>query len=67
MVSPFPERPSLEFLRKQAKDVLKAHDARDPSCCEVLRWLRRFAQADDMAIFVYQDALWHEIASPDGS
>lgn len=50
MVFALPERPSLEFLRKQAKDLLKAHDARDPSCCEVLRALRRFAQANDTAI-----------------
>jgi GNAT superfamily N-acetyltransferase len=50
MVSALPERPSLEYLRKRAKDLLKAHDARDPSCCEVLRALRRFAQADDAAI-----------------
>ena len=50
MVSSLPESPSLEYLRKRAKDLLKAHDAGDPSCCEVLRSLRRFTGADDAVI-----------------
>jgi GNAT superfamily N-acetyltransferase len=50
MVSSLPERPSLEYLRKRAKDLLKAHDGGDPSCCEVLRRLRRFEGADESAI-----------------
>jgi GNAT superfamily N-acetyltransferase len=50
MVSALPESPSLEYLRKRAKDLLKAHGAGDPSCCQVLRALRRFARADDAAI-----------------
>lgn len=37
-----PARPDLELLRKQAKDILKAHRAGDPSCCEILRALRPF-------------------------
>ena len=50
MVSSLPVQPSLEYLRKRAKDLLRLHDRGDPSCCEVLRALRRFAQADDSAI-----------------
>ena len=50
MVSSLPERPSLEYLRKRAKDLVKAHDDGDPSCCGVLRAIRRFAGADDSAI-----------------
>ena len=42
-----PERPSLEQLRKQAKDLLKAQRQGDASVCPVLRHLPRFAGASD--------------------
>lgn len=45
-----PSKPSLEQLRKQAKDLLKSHRAGDPSCCPVLRRLNRFADATDAGI-----------------
>ena len=45
-----PIRPDLDHLKNEAKGVLKAHRAGDASCCEVLRHLRRFAEAPDAAI-----------------
>lgn len=42
-----PERPNLEQLRKQAKDLLKAQRQGDASVCPVLRRLSRFAGASD--------------------
>ena len=45
-----PIQPNLEHLKNEAKSLLKAHDAGDPSACPVLRKLRRFASADDAAV-----------------
>jgi len=45
-----PPRPSLEQLRKQAKDLLKAHKAGSPDACQALRLLRRFKHAGDADI-----------------
>ncbi|MCL2640932.1 MAG: hypothetical protein FWD53_08825 [Phycisphaerales bacterium] len=45
-----PPRPNLEQLRKQAKDLLKAHHAQDPAACSVLRQLYRFRGKDDTQI-----------------
>ncbi len=45
-----PARPSLEQLKKQAKDLLKAAKAGDASACPVLRLHARFAQSPDEAI-----------------
>jgi hypothetical protein len=42
-----PPRPSLDQLRHQAKDVVKAHRAGDAEGCAVLRQLPRLASADD--------------------
>jgi hypothetical protein len=42
-----PERPNLEQLRKQAKDLLKAQRQGDASVCPVLRHLPRFAGSSD--------------------
>ena len=50
MPSSLPDSPSLEFLRKQAKDVHKAHRNGDPSCCNILRNLRQFAGQSDADI-----------------
>jgi hypothetical protein len=52
-----PHRPNLEQLRKQAKDLHRAHRAGDPSCCSTLRWLSRFAKADDALILGSQVSL----------
>lgn len=42
-----PPRPSLEYLKKEAKDILGAHGRRDPTACAVLKNLRQFAGARD--------------------
>jgi len=42
-----PPRPSLEQLRKQAKDLRKAQRQGDASVCPILRRLARFATAAD--------------------
>ena len=42
-----PARPSLEQLKKQAKDLLSAHKRKDPGACDTLRLLHRFAKATD--------------------
>jgi hypothetical protein len=50
MARSLPERPSLEHLRKQAKDILQAHKAGNASACAGLRRLHRFADASDEQI-----------------
>ncbi|MGD1002230.1 MAG: hypothetical protein ABSA67_16200 [Candidatus Brocadiia bacterium] len=45
-----PDRPNLDQLRKQAKDLLKAHKQGDVSACRVLRHLSRFAASSDQDI-----------------
>lgn len=45
-----PARPSLEQLKKQAKDLLKAVKAGEASACPVLRLHARFAESPDEAI-----------------
>jgi type II secretory ATPase GspE/PulE/Tfp pilus assembly ATPase PilB-like protein len=42
-----PPRPSIVFLQKEAKDLLKKHRASDASCCPTLRYHFRFSKADD--------------------
>ena len=42
-----PPRASLEHLRKEAKSLLKAHEAADPRVCETLRLLPRLAGKSD--------------------
>ena len=51
--------PSLEQLRKQAKDILKAHKQGAPTCCDVLRHLRQFARSPDAEILAGPVALNH--------
>jgi len=45
-----PDKPSLEHLKKQAKDLHKAHKAGDHAACETLRRLNRFAEVADEEI-----------------
>jgi hypothetical protein len=55
-------RPDFTQLKHQAKDLLRAHERKDPAACPVLRRLRRFsgkASADDAAILAAPLAL-HE-------
>ncbi|MBT3296145.1 MAG: type II/IV secretion system protein [Verrucomicrobia bacterium] len=42
-----PSHPSVRFLQKEAKDLLKAHKSGDPSCCATLRYHFRFSRASD--------------------
>lgn len=60
MTRSLPSRPSLRFLREQAKDLLKAQHRKDPGACGVLRLLRRFREADDHKILTADVAL-HEV------
>jgi len=57
MSQSLPKAPNLEQLRKQAKDLLKAHRARDRSVCPTLRCLRPFAQASDEEILAAEVSL----------
>lgn len=50
MTRQLPSKPSLEQLRKQAKDIHKAHKKADPSCCAVLRHLKSLADKPDADI-----------------
>lgn len=50
MTRQLPSKPSLEQLRKQAKDIIKAHKKADPSCCTVLRRLKKFEGKSDEEI-----------------
>jgi len=59
MTRRLPSRPSLEHLKCQAKDLLKAHRRGDPSACKTLRLLHRFAKASDEEILSADLAL-HE-------
>jgi len=45
-----PIEPNLEFLKGEAKDLLKAHAKGDASACPVFRRLKRFSRADDSRI-----------------
>lgn len=47
MPQPLPDRPNLHYLRTCAKSVLKSHRARDPSCLDMLRGVKRFAGKSD--------------------
>jgi len=47
MTTALPARPNIEHLKKQAKQLLKAHNAADPSACTTLRRLHRFTNATD--------------------
>jgi hypothetical protein len=52
-----PSQPSLEYIRKEAKRLLAAHRSGDPSPCEILRTLRRFAGAADADILASEVSL----------
>jgi len=51
-VRPLPEKPSLQHLKYQARDVLKGHAARDPAVAQRIREFHpRWAKASDAKIF----------------
>jgi len=60
MAPQLPSRPSLEHLKNQAKDLLKAHRAGDRAACETLHVLRRFGGASDEDI-VASDVTLQEV------
>ena len=47
-----PERPSIDQLRKQAKDILRAHRARDAAACAVLRRIARLRELPDAELLL---------------
>lgn len=50
MTRSLPSKPSLEQLKKQARNVLKSHKSRDTSCCAVLKNLYQFKDKPDSAV-----------------
>jgi hypothetical protein len=50
VMSPLPATPSLEHLKKQAKQLLAAQRRGMPQCCPILRRLHRFAGSSDEEI-----------------
>lgn len=57
MTKSLPERPNLTNLKKQAKSLLKAHKAGDPTVCAVLRHLHRFSGMADSEILAAEIVL----------
>jgi len=45
-----PDRPNIQQLKKQAKDLLKAHKKGDTSVCEVLSRMHRFSESTEQEI-----------------
>ncbi|MGC2112149.1 MAG: ankyrin repeat domain-containing protein [Candidatus Korobacteraceae bacterium] len=57
-VKPLPSNPNLDHLKYQAKDLLKAHAARDPEAAQRIREFHpRFPKAMDAEIFAAQLSL----------
>jgi hypothetical protein len=54
-----PPKPSLRYLKEEAKDLVKAHRRGDARCCRVLHSLRRFAESADAGILASEVRL-HE-------
>lgn len=54
-----PDKPSLEYLHKEAKDLLKAKRSGDRKVCDVFRFLGRFTHASDQEILSAETSL-HE-------
>lgn len=47
MTRPLSSKPDLEQLKRQAKELLKAQQAHDPSVCPILRHLSQFADVPE--------------------
>jgi len=52
-----PEAPNLEQLRKQAKELVRAHRSGDAAACDMLRRLGRFKGASDEEILAAEVSL----------
>ena len=64
-----PDAPNLEQLRKQAKELVKAHRSGDPAACDTLRRLGRFKGASGEEILAAEVSLsdaQHAIAAAYG-
>ncbi len=59
MTRSLPRRPSLRYLREEAKDLIRSQRTGDASSCPVLRRLRRFTSASEREILSARVAL-HE-------
>lgn len=57
MTKSLPPKPSVKFLKLEAKSILKAHKNGDSSCCEILRHLHRFKGKPDAEILNAQTSL----------
>ena len=57
MTKSLPPKPSVKFLKLEAKSILKAHKQGDTSCCEILRHLNQFKGKSDQEIFNTQASL----------
>lgn len=60
-----PERPDIDHLKNEAKSILKAHRAKDSSCCSVLRVLprlKRLSDQDLLATHVSLQQVQHALA-----
>lgn len=52
-----PSSPNMQHLKDEAKALLKAHKKGDPSCCDALKQIRRFADKTDQEILAGTVAL----------
>ncbi|MFA6717151.1 MAG: DUF1835 domain-containing protein [Victivallaceae bacterium] len=57
MTKSLPPKPSVKFLKLEAKSILKAHKNSDFSCCEILRHLHRLKGKSDREILAGQTSL----------
>jgi hypothetical protein len=57
MTKSLPANPSLEYLKNEAKSILKAHKQGNSSCCDVLRNLHQFKDKPDREILDSQTSL----------
>lgn len=57
MTKSLPPKPSVKFLKLEAKSILKAHKNGDASCCETLRHLNQFKGKPDAEILNTKTAL----------
>jgi hypothetical protein len=57
MSKSLPGRPNFEHLKNEAKSLLKAHREGEPTCCDTLRNLHRFAGKPDQEVLSASVAL----------
>lgn len=51
MSKSLPTAPSMEHLKKQAKDLRKSHKNRNPECCKILKLLHQFSALTNDGVF----------------